>query len=84
MVVFINLFQIQMIEWLNCIIKLNKTVRNTSCMSGRTGSALAWHSKDRTFAANWVQQVLWFEARIALYNTWISGGTALCSGGGCN
>ena len=38
---------------------------------------LAWHSEGRTFAAHWVQQVLWFAARIALCNTWSSGGTAL-------
>ena len=50
--------------------------------SGRTGSALAWHSEGRTFAAHWLQQVLWFVARIALCNTWSSGGTALCRVGG--
>ena len=36
----------------------------------------------RTFAADSVQQVLWFAARIAECNTWSSGGTALCRVGG--
>ena len=47
-------------------------------LSGRTGSALVWHSEGRTFAAESVQQVLWFAVRIAVCNTWSSGGTALC------
>ena len=36
----------------------------------------------RTFAADLVQQVLWFSARIAVCNTRSSGGTALCRVGG--
>ena len=36
----------------------------------------------RTFAADSVQQVLWLAARIAVCNTWSSGGTALCRVGG--
>ena len=51
-------------------------------LSGRTGSALTWHSEGRTSAAPSVQQVLRFLARIALCNTWSSGGTALCRVGG--
>ena len=51
-------------------------------LSGRTGSALAWHSEGRTFTALSVQQVFRFAARIALCNTWSSGSTALCSVGG--
>ena len=39
---------------------------------------LVWHSEDHTFAADSVQQVLWFAACIAVCNTWSSGGTALC------
>ena len=35
-----------------------------------------------TFATDSVQQILWFAARIAVCNTWGSGGTALCRVGG--
>ena len=56
--------------------------RPVTTVSGHTGRSLAWHSDGRTFAAHWVQQVLWFAARIALCNTWSSGGTALCKVGG--
>ena len=32
--------------------------------SGHTDSVLAWRSDDRSFASQWLQQVLWFLARI--------------------
>ena len=51
-------------------------------LSDRTCSALVWHSEGRTFAADSVQQVLWFAARIAVRNKWSSGDTALCRVGG--
>ena len=35
-------------------------------LSGRTGSALVWHSEGHTFAAHSVQQVLWFAAQPVL------------------
>ena len=38
--------------------------------------------RSRTFAADSVQQVMWFAARIAVCNTWSSGGIALCRVGG--
>ena len=49
--------------------------------SDRTGSALVWHSEGRTLAADSVQQVLIVicsPARIAVCNTWSSGGIDLC------
>ena len=49
-----------------------------STLRGRTGSSLVWHSEGRMIAADSVQQVLRFAARIAVCNTWSSGGTALC------
>ena len=34
-------------------------------LSGRTSSALAWHTKGRVFASQWLQQVLRFVTRIS-------------------
>ena len=55
----------------------------TETLSGRTGSALVWHSEGRTIEARSVQcLVICSPARIAVCNTWNSGGTALCRVGG--
>ena len=53
-------------------------------LSGRTGSALVWHSEGRTIEAlsGAVSVFICSPARIAVCNTWRSGGTALCRVGG--
>ena len=68
----------------NCSQLLATRVNNRLLtLSGRTGSALVWHSEGRTFAADSVQQVLWFAAQPALQCA-IRGaqGLSLCRVGG--
>ena len=45
---------------------LNVMNSGLATLSGRTGSALVWHSEGRTIEADSVQQVLWFAAQPAL------------------
>ena len=51
-------------------------------LSGRTGSALVWHSESRLFDPHSVQQVLRFVSCICTCNTWSLGDTSLCRVGG--
>ena len=52
------------------------------CIPWVAAPAVRWSGWSRKFAADSVQHVLWFAARIAVCNTWSSGGTALCRVGG--
>ena len=65
--------------------KQSKTKREPTCaaLSGHTGSALVWHTRERVFESRLVQQVLRFAGSVNIVEYVELGGTAH-EGGGCD